>query len=95
MLKLSAKCWISAFNAQGSRRIIVPAQVGAVENVCSSSGGAQERQGETQETIFLSFTSHWMLMYFFAGCFFNLTLCMTKLGVLALSFPDFTDISNS
>jgi hypothetical protein len=28
----------------------------------------------------------WMLMYFFAGFFFNLTLCMTKLRVLVLSF---------
>jgi hypothetical protein len=32
-------------------------------------------------------------MYFFAGFFFNLTLCMTELGVLVLSFPGFTDIS--
>jgi hypothetical protein len=32
-----------------------------------------------------------MLMYFFAGFFSNLTLCMTKLRVPVLSFPDFTD----
>jgi len=32
-------------------------------------------------------------MYFFVGFFWNLILCMTKLGVLTLSFPDFTDIS--
>jgi hypothetical protein len=32
-------------------------------------------------------------MYFFAGILFNLTLCMTKLRVLVLSFPGFTDIS--
>jgi hypothetical protein len=31
----------------------------------------------------------WMLVYFFAGFFLNLTLCMTKLGVLTLCFPDF------
>jgi hypothetical protein len=43
MLKLSTKCIISAFNAQGSRGIIVAVQVGAVENLCSSSGGAQEK----------------------------------------------------
>jgi hypothetical protein len=38
------KCWISAFNAQGSRGSIV----GAVKNYV---GGAQEnkKQGETQE----------------------------------------------
>jgi hypothetical protein len=34
-----------------------------------------------------------MLMYFVAGFFLNLTVCMTKLRVLVLSFPDFTDIS--
>jgi hypothetical protein len=58
----------------------------------------KERQGETQETIkidgFLSFTPPWMLMYLFCRFFLNLTLCMTKLRVLTLSFPDFTDISN-
>jgi hypothetical protein len=42
---------------------------------------------------FLSFNPSWMLMYLFAGFFFNLTLCMTKPRVLVLSFPDFTDIS--
>jgi len=31
MLKLSTKCWISAFNAQGSRGIIIAVQVGAVK----------------------------------------------------------------
>jgi hypothetical protein len=31
MLKLSTKCEISAFNAQGSRGIIVAVQVGAVK----------------------------------------------------------------
>jgi len=32
-------------------------------------------------------------MYSFLQVFKNLTLCMTKLRVLVLSFPDFTDIS--
>jgi len=31
MLKLSTKSWISGFNAQGSRGIIVAVQVGAVK----------------------------------------------------------------
>jgi hypothetical protein len=31
MSKLSAKCWISAFNAQGSRGITLAVQVGAVK----------------------------------------------------------------
>jgi hypothetical protein len=38
------KCWYSAFNAQGSRLIIVVVQLGAVKNICSSSGGAQEKE---------------------------------------------------
>ncbi len=37
------KCWNSAFNAQGSRLIIVVVHVGAVKVYCSSSGGAQEK----------------------------------------------------
>ncbi len=44
----------SAFNAQGSRVITVVVQLGgASENICGSSGGAQEkgkRQDETQFT---------------------------------------------
>jgi hypothetical protein len=46
------KCWNSAFNAQGSRVIISVVQVGAVKYICSSSGGAQEkeRQDETEFT---------------------------------------------
>jgi hypothetical protein len=50
----------------------------------------KERQDETQFTTnidgFLSFIPSWMLMYFFAGFFFNLILCMTKLRVLVLCF---------
>jgi hypothetical protein len=37
------KSWYSAFNAQGSRLIIVFVQLGAVKIYCSSSGGAQEK----------------------------------------------------
>ncbi len=71
------------------------------ENLCSSSGAAQvkERRDETQKTInfdgFLSFitTTPLNANVLFGRYFFNLTLCMTKLRVLVLSFPDFTDIS--
>ncbi len=82
MLKLSTKRWIPAFNAQGSRGIIVAVQVGAVkiyvtavEVVRTKKKG---RHGETHEPsklmVFLSFNPGWMLMYFFAGFFFkNLT----------------------
>ncbi len=66
------------------------------ENLCSSSGAAQvkERQDETQDG-FLSFinTPPLNANVLFGRYFFNLTLCMTKLRVLLLSFPDFTDIS--
>jgi hypothetical protein len=48
------KCWISAFNAQGSRGIIVVVQVGAVKIYVAAAVEAlrkKERQGETQETL--------------------------------------------
>jgi hypothetical protein len=57
----------------------------------------KERQDETQFIAkidgFLSFTPPWMLMYFSAGFFLNLTLCMTKRRVLVLCFSYFTDNS--
>jgi hypothetical protein len=40
MLQLSTNCWNSAFNAGGSRLIIVVVQLGAVKIYVSSSGGA-------------------------------------------------------
>jgi hypothetical protein len=46
LLNLSMKCWYSAFNARGSRLIIVVVQFRISENICSSSGGAQEK-GQT------------------------------------------------
>jgi len=81
MLKLSAKCWISGFNAQGSRGIIVAVQVGAVKIYVAAVEALRkkERQGETQETMkidsFLGFAPHWMLMYFFAR-FFWISPCV-------------------
>jgi hypothetical protein len=50
MLKLNTKCWISAFNAQGSRGIIV-LQVGAVKTYVAAVEALRkkERQDETQE----------------------------------------------
>jgi hypothetical protein len=49
MLQLSMKCWISAFNAQGSRGIIVAVQVGAVKIYVTAVEvlKKEERQGET------------------------------------------------
>ncbi len=82
MLKLSTKRWIPAFNAQGSRGIIVAVQVGAVKIYVAAVEVLRKtkkgRHGETHETskliVFLSFNPGWMLMYFFAGFFLkNLT----------------------
>jgi len=55
MLKLSAKCWISAFHAQGSRGIIVAVQVRAVKIYVAAVEALRkkETQGETQETMVL------------------------------------------
>jgi hypothetical protein len=69
LLNLSLKFWNSAFNAQASR--VIDVVVRARENICSRSGGAQEK-GKTvyyQNYRFLSFNSPWMLMYYFAGFF--------------------------
>jgi hypothetical protein len=51
MLKLGTKCWISAFNAQGSRAIIVDVHVGIVKIYVAAVEPLRkkERQGETQE----------------------------------------------
>jgi hypothetical protein len=51
MLKLSTKRRVSAFNAQGSRGIIVAVQVGAVKIYVAGVEALRkkERQGETQE----------------------------------------------
>jgi hypothetical protein len=102
MLRLSTKSWISAFNAQGSRGIIVAVHVGAVKiYVAASSGGAQ---GKTKDRVKLRNRQNWWFSEFhpllnanvlFCRFFFsNLTLCMTKLRVLVLSFPDFYGYSN-
>jgi predicted oxidoreductase (fatty acid repression mutant protein) len=58
---LRMKCWNSAFNAQGSRLIIVVVQLGAVklyvaaletlsEIICSSIGDAQEKKERQVES---------------------------------------------
>ncbi len=53
MLNLSMK-----FNAQGSRRIVVAVRIGAVKIYVAvvEALRKKERQGETQETIKMSFT---------------------------------------
>jgi len=44
------KCWNSAFNAQGSRVIYSSCTGESNENICWSTGGAQERGDQTQFT---------------------------------------------
>jgi hypothetical protein len=74
LLNLSTKCcWNSALNAQGS----------SSENVCSSSGGAQE--GKKGETQFGGKTSLGPSYFVFAKFHFQLRiscLIMTKLAIL-------------
>ncbi len=99
MLKLSTKCCISASNAQGSRGIIVAVQVGASENLCSSS--QWRRAQENRKTVKLRKPINFPLnanVLFFLQVFFiiNLTLCMTKIRGTggAVFSPNFTNISN-
>jgi hypothetical protein len=52
LLNLGMKCWKSAFNAQGSRLIIVALQLGAVKIYAARLEALKkkERQGETKFT---------------------------------------------
>jgi len=90
MLKLSTTCWISPFNARGFRGTIVSVQLGAVKIYVGAV--------ETLRTDFLWWISQFQpplnANVLFGTLFLNLTLCMTNLRVLVLSFPDFTDIFN-
>jgi len=53
LIKTQLKCWNPAFNAPGSRRIIVAVQVGAVKIYVAEVEVLveKERQGETQKII--------------------------------------------
>jgi hypothetical protein len=89
MLQLSTKCSNSAFNAQGSRLIIIVVHVRAVKKYVTAVEALRkkERQDETQFTTeidgFLNFTKPPpppppplpMLMCFFAG-FFTISPCV-------------------
>ncbi len=84
IIKSGYECWNSAFNAQGSRLIIVVVQLGAVKIYVRSSGGAQEKRKERVKNPMKLTIWHkkdgahfWVspslekgLMYFFAGLFF-------------------------
>ncbi len=103
MLQLSTNCWNSAFNAQGSRLIIIVLHIRPVKIYVAAVEELRkkERQDETQ------FTTRWNSVYhqnwwfsefhppldcqcIFLQVFFNLTLCMTKLRVLVMCLSYFT-----
>jgi hypothetical protein len=54
MLKLTTNCWISLFNAQCSRGVIVAVQVGAVKIYVAAveALSIKEREDETPEMVF-------------------------------------------
>jgi hypothetical protein len=94
------KCSNSAFNAQGCRLAIVSCTGKSSENICSSSGGAQEK-GKTGwnwvyyqklMVFWVSLRLPWMLMYFFAGFFLGISPRVWRVLVLCVSY--YTDNSN-
>jgi hypothetical protein len=64
------------FNVQELRIIIIIVQVGAMKTYVVVV--------KAQEIRKIGWNSVWMIMYFFAGFYFNLTLCMTKLRVVVV-----------
>jgi hypothetical protein len=89
----------SAFNAQGSRLIIVVVQLAAMKLYVAAAVALRkkERKDNTQFTTkfdgFLSFHPPSNAIVHFCTSFLNLTLCMTKLRVLVLCFSYFADNS--
>ncbi len=74
------KCWNSAFNAQGSRLVIVVVQLGAVK-IYVAAVEALKKKGKTGwnpvsllPKLMVVWVSSpvWMLMYFIAGFFLGL-----------------------
>ncbi len=97
LLNLGMKCWVSAFNAQGSRTIMIIVQVGAVKIYVAAVEALKkkEREDETQfptknTVLFWVSPPPWMLIYLDAGFLKNLTRFWTKLRVLVLCFLDFS-----
>jgi hypothetical protein len=91
------KCWNSAFNAQGSRGILL-ATGRSSENICSTSEGTQEKRKRewnsgNHQNVFPEFHPVFLSNVLYGRVFLNVTLFMTKLRVRVVSFPDFTDNS--
>jgi hypothetical protein len=101
------KCWNSAFNAQGSRLIIVVVQLGAVKIyvASSSSGGAQEKGKTGSNSVYHQnwwFSSEFSPLVelnanvpssFLQVCFESRPVYDQTLRVLVLCFSYFTDNS--
>jgi hypothetical protein len=89
----------SAFNAQGSRLIIIVVQLGAVKTSVAAVEAEKRKTGWNsvyhQNWWFSEFHPPLNANVLFYRCFLNLnlTLCMTKLRVLVLCFFYFTDRS--
>jgi len=61
------RCWKSAFNAQGSRLIVVALQVGAVKIYATIEEALKKRKDRVKLSSPQKLRSHqtWMLMFFF------------------------------
>ncbi len=103
LLNLYMKCWNSAFNAQGSRLIIVVVQFGAVKIYVAGVEALRRKERQDQTWFitkidgFPSFIPPWMLMYFFARLK-KISPCVwpnLEVRVLVLCFCYFTDNSNT
>jgi hypothetical protein len=99
LINLNMKCWFSAFNARGSRLIIVVVQLGAVKiNVAVEAFKEKGKTGRNSvyyQNWWVFFEFHPPLnanVLFFAGLFL-ISPCMTKLRVPVLCFSYFTDNS--
>jgi len=67
MLKLNTKCWISAFNAQGSRGIILVVQVRSVKIYVAIVEALSKNKILWNSGNHSEFQPPWMLMYIFKG----------------------------
>ncbi len=84
------KCRMSPFHARTRFERSYSSCTGrSSENLCSSSRGAQEKKKDRVK-LRKPFTAPLNTNVLFRRFFKNLTLCMTKLRILVLSFPDFT-----
>ncbi len=87
LLKLGMKCWNSAFNAQGSRIIIVVVQVGAVKIYVAGMKALRkkERQDESGQSEPAPMSPPVGRSVHRMGCVFHLPLYLTLTNILLQS----------